>query len=86
MGFDGLEIRHTSREGSGSVSSATELKEFSLTTLFSYSCNGIRLVVDFRIIGGGLPELLRTTSSFEVASVPKASVPMSAALRGAKKF
>jgi hypothetical protein len=28
MGFDGLEIRHASRDDSGSVSSATELKVF----------------------------------------------------------
>jgi hypothetical protein len=28
MGFDGLEIRHASRDGSGSVSSATELEVF----------------------------------------------------------
>jgi hypothetical protein len=43
-------------------------------------------VVDVRIIGGGLPVLPGTASSFEVASVPEASVSMSAALRGAKKF
>jgi hypothetical protein len=28
VGFDGLEIRHVSRDVSGSVSSATELKTF----------------------------------------------------------
>jgi hypothetical protein len=38
------------------------------------------------IIGGGLPVLPGTAFSFEVASVPGASVSMSAALRGAKKF
>jgi hypothetical protein len=44
------------------------------------------LVVDVRIIGGGLPVLPGTASSFEFASVPGTSVPMSAGLRGAKKF
>jgi hypothetical protein len=39
------------------------------------------LVVDVRIIGGGLP-----ASSFEVDSVPEESVSMSAALRRAKEF
>jgi hypothetical protein len=73
MGYDGLEIRHVSRDDFGSVSSATELKVF---------CD----VVDVRIIGGCLPVLPGTASSFEVASVPEASVSMSAALRGAKKF
>jgi hypothetical protein len=43
-------------------------------------------MVDGRIIGGGLPVLPETASSFEVASVPEASVSMSAALRGVKKF
>jgi Ca2+/Na+ antiporter len=43
-------------------------------------------VVDVRIIGGGLPALPGTASSFEVASVPEASVSMSASLRGRKKF
>jgi hypothetical protein len=43
-------------------------------------------VVDVRIIEGGLPVLPGTASSFEVALVPEASVFMSAALRGAKKF
>jgi hypothetical protein len=43
-------------------------------------------VVDVRNIGGGLPVLPGTASSFELASVPEASVSMSAALRGAKNF
>jgi hypothetical protein len=43
-------------------------------------------VVDVKIIGGGLPVLLATASSFELASVPEASVSMSDALRGANKF
>jgi hypothetical protein len=38
VGFDGLEIRHASRDDSGSVSGATELKVF-LTTIFSSFCN-----------------------------------------------
>jgi hypothetical protein len=42
-------------------------------------------VVDVRVIGVGLPVLLGTATSFEVASVPEASVSMSAALRGAEK-
>jgi hypothetical protein len=58
----------------------------SMTTLFSCFCNRIRLVVGVRIIGGGLPVLPGTASSFELASVPEASVSMSAALRGAKTF
>jgi hypothetical protein len=60
--------------------------KFYLTTFFSCSCNCIRLVVDVRIVGGGLPVLPGTASSFEVTSVPEASVSMSAALRRAKKF
>jgi hypothetical protein len=43
-------------------------------------------VADVRIIGGGLPVLPGTASSFEVASVPEVLVSMSAVLRGAKKF
>jgi hypothetical protein len=43
-------------------------------------------VIDVRIIGGGLPDFPGTASSFEVATVPEASVSMSAALTGAKKF
>jgi hypothetical protein len=47
-------------------------------------CKCIRLVVDVRIMGGGLPVLPGTASSFELASVPEASVSMSADLRGRK--
>jgi hypothetical protein len=43
-------------------------------------------VVDVRIIGGGVPVLPGTVSSFEVASVPEESVSMCTALKGAKKF
>jgi hypothetical protein len=42
------------------------------------------LVVDVRIIGGGLPVLAGTAFSFEVASVPEEPVYMPAALRGRK--
>jgi hypothetical protein len=38
VGFEGLEMRHASRDDSGSVSSATELK-VSLTTLCNCFCN-----------------------------------------------
>jgi hypothetical protein len=41
-------------------------------------------VVDVGIIGGGLPVLPGTASSFEVASVPEEPVSMSTALRGEK--
>jgi hypothetical protein len=60
--------------------------KFSLTTLCNCFCRLIRLVVDVRIIGGGLPVLPGTASSFEVAPVPEASISMSAALRGRKIF
>jgi hypothetical protein len=50
--------------------------KFSLTTLCSCFCSGIRLAVDVRIVGGGLPVLLGTASTFEVASVKEASVSM----------
>jgi hypothetical protein len=85
VGFDGLEIRHASRDDAGSDSGATELKA-SFDLNFSCFCKRIRLVVDVRIIGGGLPVSPRTAFSFELASVPEASVSMSAALRGEKKF
>jgi hypothetical protein len=57
--------------------------KFPLTTLWSCFWNWISLMVDYRIIGGGLPVLPGTASSFEVPSVPEASVSMSAALGGA---
>jgi hypothetical protein len=59
---------------------------FSLATTCSCFCNRIRLVVDVRIITGGLPVLLGTAFSFEFASLTEASVSMSAAVREAKKF
>lgn len=43
-------------------------------------------MVDVRIFGGGLPDFPGTVSTFEEASVPEASVSMSAALRGPKNF
>jgi hypothetical protein len=55
--------------------------KISLTIIFSCFCNLIILLVDVRIIGGGLLVLLGTVSSFELASVPEASVSMSATLR-----
>jgi hypothetical protein len=60
--------------------------KFPLTTLYSCFCNGIRLVVDVRIIGGGLPVLPGTASSFEFASVPEASVSMSTVLGGRRNI
>jgi hypothetical protein len=44
------------------------------------------LVVDVRIIGGDLPVLLGTATSFEVASEPEKPVSMSVALRGEDNF
>jgi hypothetical protein len=44
------------------------------------------MCLDVRITGDDLPVLLGTTSSFEVASVPEASVSMSATVREAKSF
>jgi hypothetical protein len=82
VGVDGLEIRHASRDDSGSVSSATELDVFFDHTLQIF-CNCVKLVVDVSIIGGGLPVLPGTASSIEVASVPEVSVSVSAVLRGA---
>jgi hypothetical protein len=48
--------------------------KFSLTTLCTCFGKRIRLVVDVRIIKGGLPVLTGTAFSFEVASVPEESV------------
>jgi hypothetical protein len=85
VGFDGLEIRHASRDDSGSVSGAKELKDFDHNFQFSLQLNQVS-VVDLKIIGGGLHVLPGTASSFELASVLEASVSISAALRGAKSF
>jgi hypothetical protein len=60
--------------------------KFSLITFCSGFAKLIRLVVDVRIIGGGLPVLPGTASSFEVASIPEESMAKSVALRGAKSF
>jgi hypothetical protein len=49
-------------------------------------CNWTILVVGVRVIRGDLPILPGTAFSFEVASVPGASVSISDALRGTKKF
>jgi hypothetical protein len=59
--------------------------KFSLTTLRRCFYIWIRLVVDVRIIGDGLPVLLISVS-FEVASVPEDSVLISAAPRREKNF
>jgi hypothetical protein len=83
VGFDGLEIRHASQDDSGSISSAMELKVFFDHTL-QLLLHLNQVSGRHRIIGGGLPVLPGTASSFEMALVPEESVSMSAALRGRK--
>jgi hypothetical protein len=84
VGFDGLEIRHASRDDAGFISVLRNSK-FSLTSLFSCFCNWIRLTEDVRPIGGGRPVLTGAVGSPGEASLAE-SVSMLHVRSGSKKF
>jgi hypothetical protein len=84
VGFDGLEIRHASRDDSCSISCAMELEVFTYHT-FSCFCSRISLAADISSIGDGRPGLAGPAVSRGVASVLLESGSISDARSGAKK-